>query len=98
MTETSVLPRPTADSYDWQRRAACRDMDSGVFFHPDNDRGHSRRYRELHAKRVCQTCPVRQACLAHALRVREPYGVWGGYSEGERVALLKHREPETEPA
>src|SRR6185312_3996748 len=31
-----------------------------------------------HAKSLCQTCPVRSACLAGALDRREPWGVWGG--------------------
>lgn len=30
------------------------------------------------AKSLCQTCPVREACLAGALERREPWGVWGG--------------------
>jgi WhiB family redox-sensing transcriptional regulator len=30
------------------------------------------------AKRHCQTCPVRQRCLAGALGRAEPWGVWGG--------------------
>jgi WhiB family transcriptional regulator, redox-sensing transcriptional regulator len=30
------------------------------------------------AKRHCQDCPVRQRCLAGALRRAEPWGVWGG--------------------
>jgi WhiB family redox-sensing transcriptional regulator len=31
-------------------------------------------------------CPVRIQCAEHALRVREPYGIWGGLSEEEREA------------
>ena len=30
------------------------------------------------AKAFCADCPVRAACLAGALRRREPCGVWGG--------------------
>ncbi|MCK9897425.1 WhiB family transcriptional regulator [Frankia sp. AgB32] len=30
------------------------------------------------AKAVCQTCPVRTACLSAALDRAEPWGVWGG--------------------
>ena len=30
------------------------------------------------AKALCQTCPMRVACLADALERREPWGVWGG--------------------
>jgi len=31
-----------------------------------------------HAKYLCQSCPVRNACLSSALERREPWGVWGG--------------------
>ena len=31
---------------------------------------------------------MRAECAAHALAVREPYGVWGGFSESERLRLL----------
>jgi WhiB family transcriptional regulator, redox-sensing transcriptional regulator len=34
------------------------------------------------------------ACLQHALSVREPYGVWGGMSEEERARLIA-AEPAT---
>jgi WhiB family redox-sensing transcriptional regulator len=27
-------------------------------------------------------------CAAHALNVREPYGVWGGMTEEDREAML----------
>ena len=30
------------------------------------------------AKELCRDCPARQACLAAALKRREPWGVWGG--------------------
>jgi WhiB family redox-sensing transcriptional regulator len=44
--------------------------------------------RELAAKALCQSCPVRAECAAHALAAREPYGVWGGFTEAERIRLL----------
>ncbi|MGZ6870055.1 MAG: WhiB family transcriptional regulator, partial [Frankiaceae bacterium] len=37
---------------------------------------------------ICATCPVVCQCALHALRVREPYGVWGGLSESERENVL----------
>jgi WhiB family redox-sensing transcriptional regulator len=37
---------------------------------------------------VCHTCPVRRECLDFALRIREPYGIWGGLNEIERRDLL----------
>jgi WhiB family redox-sensing transcriptional regulator len=29
-----------------------------------------------------------QACRAHALSVQEPYGIWGGLSEDDRLAII----------
>lgn len=91
MANLKRLPGPNADVWDWQLDAACRGMDSGVFFHPDRERGEARETREAAAKAVCAACPVRTQCLEHALAVREPYGVWGGLSEHERAELIAAR-------
>lgn len=91
MSELGRLPAPLAEHWDWQVYAACRGLDSQTFFHPENERGPSRRRRELNAKRVCAQCPVQRACLAWALRTREPYGVWGGMSTDEREQLIRSR-------
>ena len=45
--------------------------------------------REAAAKVVCSGCPVRPECAAHALSTREPYGVWGGFTESERLRLFE---------
>jgi len=63
-------------------------MDSAVFFHPERERGQKRAARERAAKQVCDHCPVKLQCAAHALTVREAYGTWGGMSETERATLL----------
>lgn len=89
MAELSRLPGPNADLWDWQLRGACRDAEPSLFFHPEGERGSSRLRRDLAAKAVCATCPVIVACARHALRVREPYGVWGGLTEDEREAVLQ---------
>jgi WhiB family redox-sensing transcriptional regulator len=88
MTNVSRLPGPVADIWDWQRNGSCRGRDSAQFFHPDGERGASRGRREAAAKSVCRTCPVRAECAAHALNAREPYGVWGGFTETERLRLI----------
>jgi WhiB family transcriptional regulator, redox-sensing transcriptional regulator len=88
MSTVRRLPGPLAGSWDWQRSGACRGRGTTQFFHPDGERGSSRARREEAAKRVCRTCPVRAECAAHALTVREPYGVWGGFTETERLHLL----------
>nr|WP_206024354.1 WhiB family transcriptional regulator [Rhodococcus sp. 14C212] len=81
-----TLPPAVAESWDWQLEAACRDRDAALFFHPDNERGDARDDRIAAAKEVCRTCPVQAQCLRHALRTREPYGIWGGTTEDERRA------------
>ncbi|MDP9071788.1 MAG: WhiB family transcriptional regulator [Actinomycetota bacterium] len=43
------------------------------------------------AKAICATCPVRQACLEHALANRERDGVWGGATERERRRMIRQR-------
>ncbi|ASU82718.1 WhiB family transcriptional regulator [Nocardiopsis gilva YIM 90087] len=45
------------------------------------------------AKAVCQSCPVREQCLADALERREPWGVWGGelFVAGKTVARKRPR-------
>ena len=81
------LPIPVFSSYEWQYEGACADADPTVFFHPEGERGPARRQRDADALAVCATCPVMMACRAHALTVREPYGVWGGLSENDRGAI-----------
>lgn len=91
MANLRRLPGPNADLWDWQLDAACRGLDSEVFFHPDRERGEARDARDAAAKAICGGCPVKQQCLDHALAVREPYGVWGGLTEDERAELLAQR-------
>ncbi|ARP74502.1 WhiB family transcriptional regulator [Streptomyces pluripotens] len=41
------------------------------------------------AKRICALCELRRACLDYALTNDERFGVWGGLSEKERLALRR---------
>jgi WhiB family redox-sensing transcriptional regulator len=91
MTDLRHLPGPTADLWEWQLQAECRELDTEMFFHPDNERGPRRAAREAAAKAVCARCPVIRECASHALRAREPYGIWGGMSESERDDVLAGR-------
>lgn len=76
----------------WQTRAACRGPQAVVFYPPSNfERKEERRRREAKAKDICHTCPVHAECLAYALAIREPHGIWGGLNEAERRALLDDR-------
>jgi hypothetical protein len=68
---------------DWAGRAACasRQVDPDWWHAPAGDPA------EVAARTVCGTCPVRRSCLAHSLAANEPYGIWGGFDEVERVWL-----------
>ena len=88
MADTTRLPAPVVAHWEWQLQAACRGMDSSLFFHPANERNTDRENRISAAKKICRQCPAVTACLDHALRAREPYGIWGGLSESERAHRL----------
>ena len=93
MADVSRLPWAINDHWDWQLHAACRGMNSEVFFHPEGERGNQRRSRDDRAKAVCDSCPVLKRCRDHALASREPYGVWGGLSEHEREEIYAQSVP-----
>lgn len=87
-------PIPSIQLWEWQQEGLCRTTNPETFFHPDGERGPSLRWRDQRAVAVCQQCPVIQECREHALRVREPYGVWGGLTESERQEILGARDAE----
>jgi WhiB family redox-sensing transcriptional regulator len=78
--------------WEWQYEGACRGTDSAIFFHPEGERGPSREARDSAAKDICARCPVIAQCAAHALAVREPYGVWGGMTEEDREAIYQRKD------
>lgn len=97
MAETTRLPKPLVEIWQWQNSGACRDLPSEMFFHPDGERGPSRRNRETKALAVCATCPVILQCRKQALQIQEPYGIWGGLTEDDRIAILNKRLDRTIP-
>jgi WhiB family redox-sensing transcriptional regulator len=84
------LPGRTAELWEWRVHGVCRGMDSARFFYPGGERNSHRERREEAAKKICAHCPVLTDCRAHALQVQEPYGIWGGLTEHERLAILTH--------
>jgi WhiB family redox-sensing transcriptional regulator len=71
----------------WQRYAACLGHDPELFF-PIGEAGPARTQVD-EAKAVCAGCPVRCLCLEWSLLAGINYGVWGGMSETERLALKR---------
>jgi WhiB family transcriptional regulator, redox-sensing transcriptional regulator len=75
----------TYDPDQWRQEAACRDLDTAIFF-PETDEEYAA------ALAVCATCPVRESCLEFALVTRQDDGVWGGMTENERKRLRRRRQ------
>jgi WhiB family redox-sensing transcriptional regulator len=71
----------------WMALGRCTQHPPAVFF-PSDGVG-----VEI-AKRICETCPVKDPCLEHALEARIDHGVWGGTSERQRRRILKARRQE----
>jgi WhiB family redox-sensing transcriptional regulator len=69
---------------EWMAKGLCTNVPPARFF-PSDGAG-----VEV-ARRICADCPVKEACLEHALVHRIDHGVWGGCSERERRRILKHR-------
>ena len=89
----SVAHLLAATPMDWQQLAACRTLDTELFFPPVQPEPRAQREeRESQAKAICAACPVREPCLDWALRTEEPHGVWGGRTEHERRQLLALRD------
>ena len=78
-----------AEEEAWRADALCRDGSASLvelFFSEQLD-------DIATAKRFCQACPVKDACLDGALARREPWGVWGGelLSNGKILANKRKR-------
>jgi Transcription factor WhiB len=83
---------------DWHRQARCRGMPAETFYTDDYHRGRRRLDHVDHAKRICGSCPVQSRCREYAIRTQEPYGIWGGTTPRERVALLRSAQTATSSA
>lgn len=66
----------------WMTAGRCRDHDPDVFF----VRSAAQAKRAI---RICERCPVREACLEYALDNAIEFGVWGGLTERQRRRLLR---------
>ena len=72
---------------DWRSRAACLSVDPEIFF-PIGNTGPAV-VQVTEAKRVCNSCTVRETCLQWAIENHQDSGVWGGLSEEERRSLKR---------
>jgi WhiB family transcriptional regulator, redox-sensing transcriptional regulator len=86
-------PATLEEFWSWHMQAACRQVDTDLFFSPEGERGPRKERREAAAKQVCGSCRVVELCAAYAIATREPYGTWGGLSENDRRELLRDMDP-----
>lgn len=79
MSRTYHLSMGSRYSIRWQERARCHSLTALFFSERDSDKDR--------AKAICRQCPVKKPCLAYALLIREPHGIWGGTDGPERRKL-----------
>lgn len=80
-----MTAREQFDREPWQASAACSGENAALFYPPlRTEKKASRLARERRAKAVCNSCPVRVACLDHAVDSNERFGIWGGLTNKER--------------
>lgn len=84
--------KPIIDNWEWQFQGACNGVDTNDFYLDEKMRNPSKGRREQAAIAICNTCPVKAKCLEHALSVPEFYGVWGGSTEEQRLAIINSSE------
>ena len=87
------ISRPKHNEYDedglqWRVDALCAETHPEAFF---PEKGGSTR----DAKRICNSCDVKEQCLNYALDHDERFGIWGGLSERERRKLRKSKNKST---
>jgi WhiB family redox-sensing transcriptional regulator len=94
--ETHAWPRPVWDRDKWRDDAACRDIDSLVFF-PVGTTGLALR-RIADAKAICAGCTVQEECLTFAVATNQEFGIWGGCDEEERRRIRRRWRAEARSA
>lgn len=79
----------------WQEAAACKGMDTNIFFPPSTKPTPGKFYTR--ARKICGTCPVQIECLAYAQSMERDLnssfraGMYGGLSPIERTQIVAGR-------
>jgi WhiB family redox-sensing transcriptional regulator len=72
----------------WAAKAACRGEDPTLFDTEPVLRSRAAHdARDAAAKEICHSCPVKDACLQHAMAMGEPDNVWGMMNPEDRRAM-----------
>ncbi len=69
----------------WREHALCKEMDPEIFYPPQGQ-------NEAYLKAFCSRCPVQEQCLEFALKMNDPWGIWGGLTSIERARIAAHRK------
>jgi len=64
-------------------RVPCEDAPD-VFYPEDFPNQDVRRLAEATAKRLCNSCPIKNDCLAYAIESNQRFGIWAGTLPTER--------------
>ena len=58
------------DLWEWQYQGKCRDADPEIFFHPEGERGGTRRRRDEAAKAVCKQRYLEFGCEGQGAQIK----------------------------
>jgi len=75
-----------AKQHPWMKQAACAGK-SELFYEEKS------RIIIARAKVICESCPVKDPCLDHAME-NEPLGLWGGMTANERRRMRRRTRRE----
>lgn len=78
---------------DWTEQARCAEAGRAG---SDPDAMFVRGAAQREVREVCFACPVRMECLVEAFECRIEFGVWGGFTERERRAMVRRAPRETD--
>jgi len=86
----NLLFAPLGEDMDWQGYGLCAqpDQDPEKWFPERPDKA----LKGKKATKLCNQCMVRTECAEWALRVHEPYGIWGGLTEEDRRKYWRQQD------
>lgn len=79
----------------WASEAICATIPwsvtrrNNIFYATTRDDGGELIHLEA-ARRICNQCPVRAECLAHAVQTYEDQGIWAGTTPDQRKRLRRY--------
>ena len=93
ITANRGLPVPTEPSLAWMDDALCAQVGYEIFFPEKSDHASAGK-----ARSICAKCPVQTECLTYAVPQADLWGIWGGTTERERMAMRTEERAEREAA